>query len=231
VEQTQSRIEERDLHADYARDEQSYRSAAARLVQRELELRSRIRSCVEADPAERQSAYMEGHQAIQAEYDRLTEDFSRRQSQALVEAQRKLYKGSGTEAYHRALAEASAAPDERLPELAKLAAQSGLRDLEQAVAVVADQHSPGGRSPLFRDWVAKDPDRVAAHDRLRRTPGPAQFHARTLGVKPPKADARDLQPTAADEQRAAAEEAARQRPRQEFFGKPQPRRQVGSRIF
>lgn len=33
------------------------------------------------------------------------------------------------------------------------------------------------------------------------------------------------------EQRAAAEEAARQRPRQEFFGKPQPRRQVGSRIF
>jgi hypothetical protein len=227
----EQRIEESNFHADYRTAEERYRQAAGRLIEREMQLRERIRSRVDAAPEERLDSYMEGRPLIEVEYDTLTTEFSRAQSQAVVEAERLLYKGGGSEHYAAMLSRASDTPDEKLPELARLASQSGLADIEQAVAVVADQRSPGGRSPLFRDWVAKDPDRVAAHDRLRRTPGPAQFHARTLGVKPPKADARDLQPTAADEQRAAAEEAARQRPRQEFFGKPQPRRQVGSRIF
>jgi hypothetical protein len=174
---------------------------------------------------------MEAHQSIEDEWARLCEEFSRTQSQAVVEAQKKLYRGASTEAYQRALAEASSAPDERLGELAQLAAQSGLRDLAQAVAVVDDGRKPGGRSELFASWVSQDPARQAAHARLKGTPKGAQFHARTQGVKPPRAKAEDLQPTYDDRQKAAAEKAAKDAPRVEFFGGvPEPRREVGRRI-
>jgi hypothetical protein len=99
------------------------------------------------------------------------------------------------------------------------------------VAIVSAQRNPGGTSEIFRDWVARDPKRQAAHDRLRGTPKSGQFYDRTRGVKPPKAKPTDLEPTAADIQKAAAEKAAKDAPRVEFFGgTPQPRRQVGSRI-
>jgi len=173
---------------------------------------------------------MEGHALIEAEYARLTDEFSRTQSQAVADAERLLYKGGGTEHYAQMLARASGTPDEQLPELAKLAAQSGLADLEQAVAVVANQRRPGGTSPLFRDWVAKDPERQAAFDRLRGTPRAGQFYARTLGVKPPKAKREQIEPTAADLQKAAEEKAAKDRPRQAFFGYPGPRRRVGRKV-
>jgi len=229
--QSYNRIEPENFHPDYRRAEERYHSAAARLVERELELQARVRSFVEADPVEREDSYMEGHTLIEAEYTRLTEDFSRTQSKAVVEARGKLYKGSGTQYFSEMLARAAATPDEKLPELAKLAAQSGLADLEQAVAVVADQREPAGTSELFRDWVAKDPERQAALERLKGTPKGPQFHARTMGVKPPKARREDLEPTAADYQKAQAEKAAKDAPRTEFFGAvPGPRRQVGRRI-
>src|SRR5215207_9513228 len=105
--QSYNRIEPENFHPDYRRAEERYHSAAARLVERELELQARVRSFVEADPVEREDSYVEGHRLIEAEYARLTEEFSRTQSQAVVEAQSRLYKGAGTEHYAQMLAQAS----------------------------------------------------------------------------------------------------------------------------
>jgi hypothetical protein len=225
-----TRIEDANLHADYRAAEERYRSAAARLVERELDLQAQVRSLTEADEEERQAHYIEGHGLIEAEYARLTSEFGRQQGKAVAEARRKLFKGAGPQHFSEMLARASGTPDEGLPELAKLAAQTGDASFEQAVALVADQRKPHGTSPIFQDWVARDPARQAAYERLKGTPKAEQFHARTLGVKPPKARPADLQPTADDEQRAIEEKAARAAPRVEFFGGTAPRRQVGSRI-
>src|SRR5215204_4594409 len=118
-----------------------------------MTIRERIRSHVDEDPQARELAYMQGHEEIMQTYNRLVDEFSARQSQAITEARRLLYRGGGTENYQRCLAQASNTPDEKLPELAALAQQSGLRDLEQAVAIVSAQRNPGGTSEIFRNWV------------------------------------------------------------------------------
>jgi hypothetical protein len=226
----ESHLQERDMHRDYRAAEESYRSAAARLIERELALRDRIRSRVDASEVERQEDYREGHGLIMSEYERLADAFSRQQSQAFVEAERTLYGGPKTSSYQQALTEAAAASDEKLPELMKLAASSGLGELERAVAVVANQRKPG-RSELFDQWVSADPARVAARERLLGTPKPGQFYDRVRALKPPRAEVRDLEPTAADYQAAREAKAQQDAPRQRFFGgTPAPVRQVGSRI-
>jgi hypothetical protein len=88
----EQRIEESNFHADYRTAEERYRQAAGRLIEREMQLRERIRSCVDAAPEERLDSYMEGRPLIEVEYDTLTTEFSRAQSQAVVEAERRLYK-------------------------------------------------------------------------------------------------------------------------------------------
>jgi hypothetical protein len=77
--------------------------------------------------------------------------------------------------------------------------------------------------------VAREQAVVLGHQAPRTRP--AQFHARTTGVKPARAGAEDLEPTAMDRQRAAEAAVEAARPRQEFFGAArQVRRQVGGRI-
>jgi hypothetical protein len=231
VEQQYSRIEDSEMHRDYVRDEGAFRAAASRLIEHEMTLRERVRSRVDLSAEERQNSYMQGHQTIMEEYDRLAGEFGRQQGKAVAAAQNVLYKEGASEHYAEMLARAASTPDEKLPELMQLASQSGLADLERAVDRVADQRKPGGTSELFDAWVAKDPKRQAARDRLAGTPRLRQFEARLRAVKPPRANADDLTPTATDEQRAADERAAKSAARVEFFGgTPRPRRQVGSRI-
>jgi hypothetical protein len=174
---------------------------------------------------------MEGRQLIEDELDRLAGEFGREQGKAVAEAQHLLYKAGANEHYAAMLVKASSTPDERLPELAELASQGGLADLERAVARVANQRKPGGTSPIFADWVAKDPARKEAQARLKGTPRMRQFEARVRSARPPRARPEDLTPTYSDHQKAAEEKAAKNAPRTEFFGgTPAVRRQAGRRV-
>src|SRR5918995_667348 len=127
MEQAQ-RIPDEQLHPDFLADEENFRQAAGQLIERELQLRERVRGRVDVEPEERELEYIEGRNLIQSEYDRLTSEFSERQSRAVVEAERTLYRSRNSEPFQRALSEASAADDTRLKEMFQLATQSSLED-------------------------------------------------------------------------------------------------------
>jgi hypothetical protein len=108
------------------------------------------------------------------------------------------------------------------------ARRSSQTDLERATAQVAYQR---GLRPVWQSWAEADPQRAAAVTLLRGVPGIEQLHTRTArAMRPPKATADDLEPTAADHQRAAEAAAEKARPRARFFGVSRQRRQVSGRI-
>ncbi len=121
-------------------------------------------------------------------------------------------------------------PDERLESLMNTATRSGQEELARAIAASAYERG-GSASTIFNSWAEAKPERAAALERIKGTPGASQFYTRTkLAMTPPKAALGDLMPTAEDERKAAEAEAASNVTKYaEFFGPTVPR-QVGGRF-
>jgi hypothetical protein len=222
------RVSEYRMDQRYLQKEGAFREEAAKLWTDEASARERIRSNVTLAPEERQDLYKESNEGLERWLDRLVDEFSRDVSKDVSEAEQTLNRGTGPR-FSDHLTAVTGVRDEKLAEIMGVARRSGQADLERAIAVTAYER---GVRPVWSSWAEANPERAEAVKLLRGVPGPEQLHTRTArAMRPRKARPEDLLPTAADEQRAAAEEAARQRPRQEIFGKPQSRRQVGSRIF
>lgn len=214
------------MHEDYAAREAAFRDEAGKLWTEEQNARERIRSNVGLSEEERMDAYMESYQGLERRLDALSGDFGRDVGKTIQEATRTLYAGAG-EKFSEHLTSVANVPDERLSELMATARRSGQEDLERAIAVTAFERGERG---LFDRWAEANPERAAAVERIKGTPGSEQLYTRTARtMRPPKANLEDLQPTDVDRQRAAEAEAERNLPRVEFFG-PRVRQQVGRKV-
>jgi len=169
---------------------------------------------------------MEVYKGLQQRLDSLSDEFGWDVGKTIQEAEATLYAGSGKD-FSRHLTSVANVPDERLSELMNTAVRSGQEELARAVAVTAYERGERG---LFSRWAEANPERAAAVERIKGTPGAEQLYTRTAhAMRPPKANLQDLVPTAEDKRKAAEAEAAKNAPRQAFFG-PQVRRQVGRKV-
>jgi hypothetical protein len=222
------RVDEAHMHEDYRQKESAFREEAAKLWTEEANARDRIRSNVGLTEEERQDLYMESYQGLQKRLDSLSDEFGREVGKTIQEATQTLYAGEGKK-FSEHLSAVATVSDEQLATLMRVARRSGQEDLERAVAVTAYERGERG---LWGRWAEKDPERAAAVERIKGTPGAEQLYTRTAGaMRPPKANLEDLMPTDVDVRKAAEAEAAKNQPRVEFFGASDlPRRQVGRKV-
>jgi hypothetical protein len=222
------RVDEGRMHPDSRKKETAFREQAAKLWADEASARKRVRSNVALSAEERQDAYREVYEGLERRLEQLSDEFGRDVGKDVYEAERTLNQGTGAK-FAEHLTAVTSIRDEKLGEIMATARRSRETDLERAIAVTAYER---GVRPVWQSWAEANPQRAEAVKRLRSTPGPEQLYTRTaLAMRPPKASPADLEPTAVDRQRAADAEARRNAPRVEFYGPPQPRRQVGSRIL
>jgi hypothetical protein len=220
------RVNEEQMHEDYRSKESAFREEAGKLWTEEQAARERIRSNVNLSEEERADAYMEAYSGLEKRLGTLSEEFGRGVGKDVQEATQTLYAGAG-EKFSEHLTSVANVPDERLGQLMSTAIRSGQEELARAIAVTAYER---GERSLFNRWAEANPERAAAIERLKGTPGSEQLFTRTARtMRPPKANIEDLMPTHEDERKAREAEAAKNLPREEFFG-PQVRRQVGSRV-
>jgi hypothetical protein len=221
------RVNEEQMHPDYREKESSFREEAGKLWTEEQAARERIRSDVNLSEEERADAYMAAYQGLETKLETLSGQFGRDVGKDVQEATQTLYAGSG-EKFSEHLASVANVPDERLEQLMNTAVRSGQEELARAIAVTAYER---GERAVFNRWAEANPERAAAIERLKGTPGSEQLYTRTARtMRPPKANIEDLLPTLEDERKAREAEAAKNQPREEFFGPSGARRQVGSRV-
>jgi hypothetical protein len=222
-------VTEDHMDEGYLKKETAFREQAAKFWGEEASIRERIRSNVDLTDEERQDAYRESYEGLERRFEELTREFGKDVSKDVFEAEETLRRGTGA-SFAEHLTQVSGMPDEKLGELMIMARRSSQTDLERATAQVAYQR---GLRPVWQSWAEADPQRAAAVTLLRGVPGIEQLHTRTArAMRPPKATADDLEPTAADHQRAAEAAAEKARPRARFFGVSRNgRRQVGGRIY
>lgn len=222
------RVDPERMHPDYRAKEDAFRTAAAKLWDEESAARARIRANVGLSEEQRMDAYMQAYKGLEEKLDGLANDLGREVGKSIQEATETLYAGAGAK-FSEHLASVTNVPDERLEALMNTATRSGQEELARAVAAVAYER---GQRGLFERWAEANPDRGAAIERIKGTPGGEQFYARTaLAMRLPKAGLSGLVPTTEDHRKAAEAEAARNRPRAEFFGPSSAvRRQAGRRV-
>jgi len=217
-------LDEKDMSPDYREAEQAYREQAAKLWTEAAELKKRVRRNVDVEPEERQDEYLAAYQSLNTRFEKLANDFSRR-----VETQRRsdthlLQEGVG-ERFADHVISLSARPVEELEQIMQTARRTGERDLARACGQVALDKQ---RYQLFEEWASSEPELADAMRRLRTIPSVDQLRVRTLAMRPPRAAADTLEPTAADYEHAQSSKASAEAARAAFFNLP--RRQVGSRI-
>lgn len=224
---TDHRVEEENMHPDYLERETRFRGQAGKLWDAESNVRAQIRTDIGLPEEARMDRYISAYSELEKTLDELSSELGREEGKAIVEATETLYGGSG-KTFSAHLASVAGVPDDGLQALMNTATRSGQPDLARAVAVSAYERGEHG---LFNSWAEANPDRAAALERIKGTPGSAQFYTRTkLAMRPPKASLSDLLPTAEDERRAAEErEAASVTKYAAFFGPTAVPRQVGRR--
>jgi hypothetical protein len=219
-------VTEEHMHPDYHAAETRFRDQAAKLWDKESNARAQIRTDVSLSEEERMDRYIAVYGGLEKTLDELSGDIGREEGKAILEATETLYGGSGKQ-FSEHLTSVANVPDERLQALMNTATRSGQGELARAVAVSAYER---GERTIFTSWAEANPERAAALERIKGTPGAEQFYTRTkLAMRPPKAALADLMPTHEDERKAAEAEAASNVTKYaEFFGPTVPR-QVGSR--
>ena len=221
------RVDEEQMHPDYLERETRFRDQAATLWDKEAAVRTMIRTDVSLSEEERMDRYIPAFRALEKTLDELSGEIGREEGKAIQEATEILYGGGAGKKFSEHLASVANVPDERLESLMNTATRSGQGELARAVAVSAYER---GERTIFNSWAEANPDRAAALERIKGTPGSAQFYTRTkLAMRPPKAALADLIPTPEDERRAAEAEAVAGMKYTEFFGQG-VRRQVGGRV-
>jgi hypothetical protein len=220
------RVDEESFHPDYAERETRFRDQAATLWDKESNARAAIRTDVSLSEEERMDRYISAYSELEKTLDELSGEIGREEGKAILAATETLYGGSGKK-FSEHLASVANVPDERLQALMATATRSGQGELARAIALTAYER---GERTIFTSWAEGNPERAAALERIKGTPGAEQFYTRTkLAMRPPKAALADLMPTPEDERRAAEAEAASNVTKYaEFFGPTVPR-QVGSR--
>ncbi len=220
-------VDEAQMHPDYRERETRFRDQAATLWDKESNARAQIRTDVSLSSSERMDRYIAVYGGLEKTLDELSGEIGREEGQAILEATETLYGGGSGKEFSEHLASAANVPDERLEALMNTAMRSGQEELARAVALTAYERGERG---LFNSWAESSPDRAAALERIKGTPGSAQFYTRTkLAMRPPKAALADLMPTHEDERRAAEAEAASNVTKYAAFFGPAVTRQVGSR--
>jgi hypothetical protein len=220
------RVDEEQMHPDYREKEEAFREKAGKLWTEEQATRERIRSNVNLSEEERADTYMAAYASLEKRLGTLAGEFGRTVGKDVQEATEELYAGAG-EKFSEHLTSVANVPDERLEQLMNTATRSGQEELARAVAAVAYER---GQRGLFNRWADANPERAAAIERLKGTPGSEQLYTRTARtMRPPKANIEDLLPTHEDARKAREAEAAKNMPREAFFG-PQVRRQVGRKV-
>jgi transcriptional regulator of acetoin/glycerol metabolism len=222
-------VNEEQMHPDYLERETRFRDQAAKLWDAEGEARARIRTDVSLSEEERMDRYISAYSDLEKTLEALSGEIGREEGKAIQEATETLYGGGNGKKFSEHLTSVANVPDERLEALMNTATRSGQGELARAIAVSA--YERGERTIFINSWAAAHPERAAALERIKGTPGAEQFYTRTkLAMRPPKAALQDLVPTAEDERRAAEAEAASNVTKYaEFFG-PTVRRQVGGRV-
>jgi hypothetical protein len=220
------RVDEENMHPDYHERETRFRDQAAKLWDKESNARAAIRTDVSLSEEARMDAYIPAYRELEKTLDELSGELGREEGQAILEATETLYGGSGKK-FSEHLASVANVADERLQPLMNTAVRSGQEELARAIAVSAYER---GERTIFNSWAEANPERAAALERIKGTPGASQMFTRTkLAMRPPKAALQDLIPTPEDERRAAEAAAASNVAKYaEFFGPTVPR-QVGSR--
>lgn len=220
------RVNEGQMHPEYREKEEAFREKAGKLWSEEQATRSRIRSNVGLTDEERMDLYIESYQGLEKRLEALSEEFGREIGRSVQEATQTLYAGAG-EKFSEHLTSLASVSDERLLELMAAARRSGQEDLARAIAATAYERGERG---LFASWAEANPERAAAIERIKGTPGAEQLYTRTARtMRPPKANLEDLAPTHEDRRKAREAEEARNRPREAFFG-PTVKRQVGRKV-
>ncbi len=218
------RVDEEQMHPDYRERETRFRDQAATLWDRESNARAQIRTDVSLSEEERMDQYIAVYGGLEKTLDELSGEIGREEGKAIQEATETLYGGAGKK-FSEHLASVANVPDERLESLMATATRSGQGELARAVALTAYERGERG---LFNSWAESNPERAAALERIKGTPGSAQFYTRTkLAMRPPKAALADLIPTPEDERRAAEAEAAANVTKYAAFFGPTVPRQVG----
>ncbi len=221
------RVDEEQMHPDYRERETRFRDQAATLWDKESNARAAIRTDVSLSEEERMDRYIPAYRELEKTLDELSGEIGREEGKAILEATETLYGGGAGKKFSEHLASVANVPDERLEALMNTAMRSGQGELARAIAVSAYERGERG---LFNSWAEANPERAAALERIKGTPGSAQFYTRTkLAMRPPKAALADLIPTPEDERRAAEAEAVAGMKYTEFFGQG-VRRQVGGRV-
>ena len=223
------RVDEEHMHPDYRERETRFRDQAAKLWDKESNARAAIRTDVSLSEEERMDQYIAVYGGLEKTLDALSGELGREEGLAIQEATETLYGGSG-KTFSEHLTSVANVPDERLESLMNTATRSGQGELARAIAVSAYERG-GSASTIFNSWAEAHPERAAALERIKGTPGASQMFTRTkLAMRPPKAALADLVPTHEDERRAAEAEAASNMTKYAaFFGPTHVRRQVGSR--
>jgi len=223
------RVDEERFHPDYAERETRFRDQAASLWDQESNVRAQIRTDVGLSEEERMDRYIPAYRELEKTLDELSGELGREEGEAILAATETLYGGSG-KTFSAHLASAANVPDERLESLMNTAVRSGQEDLARAVALTAYERG-GSASTIFTSWAEAHPERAAALERIKGTPGAEQMATRTrLAMTPPKAALQDLIPTHEDERKAAEKKAASDMTKYaQFFGPARMARQVGSR--
>ena len=224
------RVDEEQFHPDYAERETRFRDQAAKLWDKESNVRAQIRTDVTLSEEARMDRYIKAYSGLEERLDELSGEIGREEGKAILEATETLYGGSG-KTFSAHLTSVANVPDDGLQALMNTATRSGQAELVRAVALTAYERG-GSASGLFNSWASANPERAAALERIKGTPGAEQMATRTrLAMTPPRAELADLIPTPADERRAAEErEAANVTKYAAFFGPTHVRRQVGGRV-
>jgi len=221
-------VTEENMHPDYLERETRFRDQAASLWDKESNARAQIRTDVGLSEEERMDRYIKAYSGLEERLDELSGDIGREEGKAIQEATETLYGGSG-KTFSAHLTSVANVPDDGLQALMNTATRSGQGELARAVAVSAYER---GEHTIFNSWAESNPERAAALERIKGTPGAEQFYTRTkLAMRPPKAALADLIPTHEDERKAAEKKAAADTAKYaQFFGPTHVRRQVGGRV-
>lgn len=225
-----------EFNEQYHEMEERYRSKVYPLHEQERRLREFLRMDVTMEPEDKQRAYMQGWNEINAKFEELANDFGRRFDNDRLALEEKIHKGTG-KAFGEHLASLSSTPDEKLDELLTTAERTGQKDLARAVAATALTRSKFGvaECAVFHRWADSDPELADALKRHRTLPPENRFLDRTLAIRPPRADAESLQSTQVDWDLHYEEQRRKEADRNRFFNLPKygspenPIRQVGGR--
>jgi hypothetical protein len=224
---TDHHVTEENMHPDYHERETRFRDQAATLWDKESNARAQIRTDVSLSEEERMDRYIAVYGGLEKTLDELSGEIGREEGKAILEATETLYGGGAGKKFSEHLASVANVPDERLSSLMATATRSGQGELARAVALTAYERGERG---LFNSWAESNPERAAALERIKGTPGAEQFYTRTkLAMRPPKAALADLIPTPEDERMAAEAEAASNVTKYAAFFGPTVPRQVGGR--